>query len=252
MSSKFQVKLDKKNNRVIKSGPSDFLKLEALMTNKAYVVSRKHEIFCVPKVLSFDSSLGILETELIQDISPLKPLLYDKLSLVALLEKTAEAIFIIHDNIVLDKNEIFYLPNNFMDDDCPNTAIHGDFTLRNVQYDVNKRIPVLIDWSFCPKYHMLANYGSRYFDLAFMVNSIFSSPPYDFIFSDKHRHEMAMHFIKSYFRHMQSTIEYGIFTNYLKKLSRILYKQAKIDSSLLKTIKERRNRLNFIEFANSL
>lgn len=252
MSSKFQVKLDKRNNRVIKSGPSEFLKLEALMTNKAYAISRKHEIFCVPRVLSFDSSLGILDTELIPDISPLKPLLYDKLSLVALLEKTAEAIFIIHDNIVLDKNEIFYLPHYFMDDDCPETAIHGDFTLRNVQYDVKKRIPVLIDWSFCPKYNMLANYGSRYFDLAFMVNSIFSSPPYDFIFSNKHRHEIAMLFVKSYFRHMQSTIEYGKFKKYIRKVSRFLYTQAKIDSGLLKTIKERKNRLNFIEFADSL
>jgi hypothetical protein len=252
MSSHFQVTLDKRENRVIKSGPSKLLELEALMTARAYTVSRKHENFRVPKVLSFDASHGILETELIPDISPLKSLLDKKVALTELLEKTAEAISIIHEEVTLEKNEIFYLPKKFMDNGCLNAAIHGDFTLRNVQYDVTKRIPVLIDWSFCPKYLLRANYGSRFFDLAFMVNSIFVSPPYNYIFQHKERWEIAFSFVESYFRSSKSYIEVKNFKKYLQKISRLLYNQSKIDSSFFKKIKERKNRITFIKFADSL
>lgn len=252
MSSKFQVILDKNKNRVIKSGPSEFLELEALMTNKAYEVSKNYDNFRVPKVLSFDRSLGILEMELISGISPLKPLLYDKFTLVSLLERTAGAIFIIHEKLALNKEEIFYLPNQFMDNSCVNTAIHGDFTLRNVQFDVNRKIPIFIDWSFCPKYHVLANYGSRFFDLAFMANSIFSSPPYSYITCNKERNVIALSFIESYFGIVKSKNEFQKFKKYLQKISRLFYLQSKIDSSLLKRYKERANRIAFIDFADSL
>jgi len=252
MSTKFQVIIDIRKNRVVKSGPSEVLELEFLMTNKAYAVSRNHEKFRVPKVLSFDVSLGILEMEFIPNISPLKPLLYEKGHLISLLEKTAEAIFIIHEKLVLEEKETFYLPNMFLDDACLNTAIHGDFTLRNVQYEVNKNIPVFIDWSFCPKYHVLANFGCKFFDIAFMVNSIFTSPPYSYFFQNKERYRIAIYFIESYFRLNKSIDEYNKFKKYLQNISRVLYLQSKVESTLSKKFKERKNRIAFIEFADSL
>lgn len=252
MSSNFQVTLDKERNRVLKSGPTQILELEALMTHKAYEVSQKHANFRVPKVFSFNASLGILEMEYIPDISPLRFMLYEKASLTDFLQKTAQAIFIIHENVCLENEEIVFLPNDFMDDACLNTAIHGDFTLDNVQYDVNNGTIVLIDWSFCPKFHIPANYGSRFFDLAFMVNSIFSSPPYSFIFCQKERFSPALKFIDSYFKLTNSSCDYHEFKKYLQKFSRFLYKQSKNGTKITKIIKERNNRLSFIKFADFL
>lgn len=252
MSSMFQVTLDIKKNRVLKSGPSQFLELEALMTNKAHAVSRNYENFRVPKVFSFDGSLGILEMEFIPDISPLKNLVYEKVDFLDLLSKTAEAIFTIHEKLFLENHEIFYLPSKFMDRASVNSAIHGDFTLDNVQYDIIKKIPVLIDWSFCPKFNVPANYGSWFFDLAFMINSIFSSPPYSYIFCSKEKYMIGMCFIESYFKLGKSFYEYKKFKHYLQKVSRLFYQKSKNESRLVKKFRERKNRISFIKFADSL
>jgi hypothetical protein len=252
MSKLFTVKLDYDRKIALKSGDPGALFVEAMVTRKAYELSCRHKIFRTPKVISFDPARGVLELELIENIEALKSLLPGNPKLGSLLAMAAESLVLVHEELRLDKEEMIRVPEVLSCAQCGESAIHGDFTLRNVQYDLSNNMLVIIDWSFAPGFQKVANYGPGYLDLASMVNSIFSSPPYSFFSRGSDRAELAQVFINRYFELCGPRADFKLFASYLHRISEMFFRNARNRTPWHRFQRQKQNRKKFVRFADLL
>jgi len=252
MSSFYSVNIDHEKKKVFKSGPAKAIALEAFMTSKAYDLSCRHKIFRTPKLIFYDPNKNIIEFELIDNIAALKSLLPQNNNLSNLLAKAAESLAIIHDELKLDHKDSVHVPDEISSNSGSDVPIHGDFSLRNVQYVLTTNQLVIIDWSFAPRFQVLANFGPRYFDVAFMINSLFSSPPYSLFSRGADRAELAHIFINRYFEVAKDGGDFNLFAKYLRMISELFFQRAQSRTPWPQFLLQRQSRMNFVRFADSL
>ncbi len=204
------VIIDYKKKVVTKTGSPEVIGLEAKMTEKAYELSCISKTFRVPKVLCHDYSMGILKLELIENIRPISTLLQNRKKFKKIISITGECLAYIHDELSLQEESVFRFTKekNIEIDEESNAFIHGDFDVYNVQYDFIDESVVILDWSLSPLMDSLANYESRYWDISWMVGTIFQCRPYNFnIFSrSNERGYFANIFLDTYFKNSRYKI----------------------------------------------
>ena len=161
-----------------KTGDANLLAVEAEKAAKAFDIGKSTGLFYVPKVNSFNADTGTLEFEKLHGLSTLLDLAISKdRRLLELFEKTGQALATIHDQLTLPEEMKHELPAEWMDSPQENVFIHGDFATVNVCYQQQSKRLVILDFSAAPMLGRTPTYGSRYFDILWFVNSIFSGVP---------------------------------------------------------------------------
>lgn len=249
------VEIDYKKKIVTKQGLPDSTGMEAKMTRKAYELSRNCKTFRVPQVISYDSFTGELELELIENIKPIYTLLPGSNDMLKKIVSTAgECLALVHSELSFEKKDIIRIPGELdIDDDGKNDVFfHGDFNLSNVQYDFRDNSLVILDWSLTPLFGVSANYGPRYWDIAWMVNALFAFRPYKFFSRCNERRVLADIFLKSYFKSSKCEIDSELLSQYMHRVYLIFLKKAKQRLKWHKYLLQKNNRKQYGDYAKSL
>jgi ubiquinone/menaquinone biosynthesis C-methylase UbiE len=161
-----------------KTGKPGTLVIEAAKASKAFDIGQDCGLFYVPKVVNFDAKTGELEFERLNSLVTLLDMATRKDErLFELLKKAGQALAVIHEKLVLPENMKHELPAEWMA--CPgeNVFIHGDFAGFNLCFDESSGRLVILDWSSAPFLGNVVTYGSRFFDIIWLVIFIFYGAP---------------------------------------------------------------------------
>ncbi|MHC4324840.1 MAG: hypothetical protein ACYSUX_11265, partial [Planctomycetota bacterium] len=161
-----------------KTGEPGTLAIEAAKASAAFDIGKDCGLFYVPKVINFDAKTGVLEFERLNNLVKLIDMAARKDErLFELLKKAGQALSIIHEKLLLPGEMKHELPAEWMA--CPgdNVYIHGDFAGFNLCFDESAGRLVILDWSSAPLLGRNITYGSRFFDIIWLVIYIFYGAP---------------------------------------------------------------------------
>ena len=161
-----------------KTGEPDTLAIEAAKASKAFNIGKDCGLFYVPKVVNFDAKTGVLEFERLNGLVTLLDMAARKdKRLFELLKKAGQALAVVHEKLVLPEEMKHELPAEWMASPGENVFIHGDFAGFNLCFDESSGRLVILDWSSAPFLGQNATYGSRFFDIIWLVIFIFYGAP---------------------------------------------------------------------------
>jgi aminoglycoside phosphotransferase (APT) family kinase protein len=161
-----------------KTGDPSKLAIEAAKASMASNIGNECGLFYVPKITNFDAENGVLEFERLNGLVTLLDMAARKDErLFELLKKAGQALSVIHETLVLPQEMKHELPAEWMA--CPdeNVFIHGDFAGFNLCFDESSGRLVILDWSSAPLLGNVVTYGSRFFDIIWLVIFIFYGAP---------------------------------------------------------------------------
>jgi len=166
------------NDIIRKTGEPGTLAIEAAKASRAFDISTECGLFYVPKVVNFDDKAGVIEFERLDGLVTLLDMAARKDGrLSELLEKTGQALAVIHEKLVLPEQMKHNLPSEWMARPGDNVFIHGDFAGFNLCYDESAGRLVILDWNSAPLLGNVATYGSRFFDVIWFVVFLFYGAP---------------------------------------------------------------------------
>jgi len=248
---KKNIIIDLKNNTFLKRVSTDNILLEIESSTFAYHVSQKTNLFKVPNILDYNKKEGWIKFEFINNIHPLKDVLHNHNELVELIPKIGKCLAFIHNNFQLNEKVELPLEINLPDQKNSFVFLHGDFNLNNVQYRVCDKEIFIIDWALTPLFPKSANWGTFYWDICWMINSIIAEYPLNF-YRNKYREQLAILFIINYMKHSTLKIEKEILGNYLYRLSNIFKNKSKSRYHWSKYLSQWKNRDNLRIFSKKI
>ena len=190
-----------------KAGEPGTLAIEAAKASKAFDIGKDCGLFYVPKVLNFDAKTGVLEFERLNGLVTLLDLAARKDErLFELLKKAGQALAVVHEKLVLPEEMKHELPAEWMASPGENVFIHGDFAGFNLCFDESSGRLVILDWSSAPFLGHNATYGSRFFDIIWLVIFIFYGAPRRCLFNWD-ASAMANAFLAGYAEYHPETIQ---------------------------------------------
>lgn len=207
-------------NTVIKTCETASSKIEFIKMTKAKEISSMTGLFYVPEVYDYQEDKGIIVMEKIKDLKGIRNFKFSKASYKDLIINTAKSLAVIHDELHLPKEMIIPIQKK-IDHSDGRVFIHGDFSTENISISsTNPRTIVIIDWQMTKIYGGSGTYGTRYFDLSWFINNLFSVPFYKYFYS-LNVSEYAGLFVSTYFENCKS-YECNIenFSKYLIKFYR--------------------------------
>ncbi len=245
------LQINKIENTIRKSISRNGIDLEIKMTKAARELAVTSGLFQVPKIKDYSLEQNWIDFEYFENIIPLKKLLNDKTPLKKIIPSVAQCLAQIHDNLDLGEENKYVIPSeiSFGVEEINFVFLHADFNLENVQYDLSTEKIVIIDWSLTPLLDKSANWGTRYWDICWMINSIIVMPP--FVLSrNAFRESLADSFIKNYLEYVKADINVKYLDNFLFDLSHYFYIYAKNHLKWIHFLRQRKNRKNFIKYAS--
>lgn len=164
---------------VRKTGEPSIMAVEAAKASRAFEIGKDSGLFYVPKVVNLDAEAGVLEFERLSGLATLLDLAVHKdQRLPGLLERTGQALAVVHEKLVLPEEMKHELPPEWMGSPDENVFVHGDFACINVGlYEPSGEL-VILDWSAAPLVGRTPTFGSRYFDILLFTSSMFHGAPY--------------------------------------------------------------------------
>ncbi|KPL77317.1 hypothetical protein ADN00_09320 [Ornatilinea apprima] len=248
---KDNIKFELDKGYIKKSPVNNGASLEIASSISAYSLAKRSGLFSVPEVLEFDLEANEIVFEYIQNISPVGSLLHHLGD-----EKLAEIFFRVgqilrYIHLSLEPDCGRYLIPKSIDFEGWKTFLHGDFNLINVQYDLLRDHIVILDWSLTPLLKKSANWGTHFWDIAWMINSIFCSPPYltnDYLY----RKMLAESFLLGYQQNSSNVIDKKAFSLYCQNVFELFLKKFQQRTDFLHQIVQLPNRFMFEKFSLSL
>jgi len=173
MARQTEISIDLERNILRKKVSIEKVLLEAKMTQAAYHFSRTTQSFRVPEVVGYCDVQGWIDFEYLPNLIPLHQLLHSKDSnLISIMADVGHCLAQVQIGLEVDDVNKIELPLDInMNGD--KTFLHGDFTVSNVLFDTQTQQITILDWSLTPWAKTIANWGTTYFDAAWMVQSIF-------------------------------------------------------------------------------
>ena len=140
---------------------------EILMSMEMASFSKCQNEFCVPEVIEVDRTNNTIKLEYIGNaltlrqyyIGELKKFFQSNQKLEAIIKRMAEAISTVHKKFGIQNGiKKYNLPDKYNFSNVGyNNYLHGDFTLNNILFNLNKNQIYIIDWSTSPVFPFQAN-----------------------------------------------------------------------------------------------
>jgi aminoglycoside phosphotransferase (APT) family kinase protein len=190
-----------------KTGEPGTLSIEAAKASMAFDIGNESGLFYVPKVLNFDAGTGILEFERLNSLVTLLDMAAREDERVfELLKKAGQALAVVHEKLLLPEEMKYELPPEWMASPDENVFIHGDFAGFNLCFDETSSRLVILDWSSAPLLERNITYGSRFFDIIWLVIFLFYGAPRRCLFNWD-APGMANAFLAGYAEHSPEIIQ---------------------------------------------
>ena len=185
-------------NTVTKTAAPDLMRVEVEKTRRAYEIGKDCGLFRVPEVLDYDEDEGIAVFERLHKIESIYKVITWGKQYVALVEHLGASLAIIHRELTLPDDMCIPLPAEFALSHNE-VFLHGDLTLDNVCVGSSWPPIVILDWQFTTGYGGRATFGTRYFDIMWLIGNLIRRPTPRFLFSNPVR-PVAKAFMESYYQ----------------------------------------------------
>ncbi len=161
--------------RFIKVNHPGLMRIEVEKTIRAEEIARECGHFSVARVLNFNPEKGEAEFEHIDDLVPIERAFSAGMETQATLARAGAALGAIHRDLRLPEEMAHSFPTDI---DGPGSSVflHGDFNVRNVCVSEGLKKIFIFDWQTTLQLDPWSTFGSRYIDVAWFVNSMFSRP----------------------------------------------------------------------------
>ena len=158
-----------------KSGDPVLLSIEAYKLTMAAKIARQTNLFEVPRIIEFDEQNGLLTTEWIPDLVPIRNICLPSSNSNSVMRRVGRALAAIHALLSLPPHLRIGLPASIAD--AGNQAfLHGDFSGENVCFRMTDCSVVILDWSMTRLLGGTSTFGTSYFDIAWFINNLFTKP----------------------------------------------------------------------------
>ena len=251
MGSHSQVLIDPVKSIVFKKiFDSDHFSLEVETTKAALTTAAKTGAFAVPQILAVDKRENVICFEYIPSLTPLSGLLEQAGSTESstIMKRVGNALAAIHTGQMVNRKTI-PIPIHFTNHSTQ-SYLHGDFNLANIQIDPATDRIVVLDWAFTPLGNQTGNWGPVYWDLAWMLNSIFTFPPF-WGAGYRGRLSLADNFLKAYHSQTMELRDLNDFSAYCLNVFRLFVRKS-LRQKLSTFLVFLPNRLQFARYALSL
>jgi len=196
--------------------PPELARVELKKTIMGKSISEKCGLFSVPEVCDYDEKNGVIVFERIHGLRGVGRVKFGKDLYNNMIIEAGKSLAAIHNHMILPDDMKIIVDKNI---DFPGTKIymHGDFSVENVcTIDDSPGSLVIIDWQMTSMHGGKGTYGTRYFDIAWFVNNLFSKPIYKYIFRDDVDNAAKL-FIDAYFDACSdTTCNMNKFSEYLR------------------------------------
>lgn len=163
------------NGVFIKTADPTTMHIEVEKTVRARSIATSCGIFEVPEILDYDVESGRITFKLIQNIQNLRNAITSEQSARPIMRTLGRALAIIHKDMALPENMRLSLPYEYAMSGSE-VFLHGDFAPGNVFVCSDSKRIVILDWQSSAKLVLPVTYGTRYFDLTWMIYYLFYRP----------------------------------------------------------------------------
>lgn len=201
-------------NTVTKTTAPELMRVEVEKNRRAFKISKECGLFCVPEVLDYDETKGVAVFERIKNIQPIQGIIFKTSQIKCLMERVGTSLAIIHQRLILPYEMSIALPSEF---DLPGTEVflHGDFTADNICFQKRTSMIFILDWQMTARHGGQATYGSRYFDLFWLMNHMIWAPKLRYLLRDPVT-PITKFYIESYFTESGITYDEEMLVRYAK------------------------------------
>jgi len=207
-------------NTVTKTAAPDLMRVEVEKTRRAFEIGKNCGLFRVPEVLDYDEAKGIAVFERLHEIKSIfKAIAWGK-QYIALAENMGASLAIIHRELTLPDDMRVPLPVEFVLS-RNEVFLHGDLTLDNVCVGSSWPPIVILDWQFTTGYGGRATFGTRHFDIMWLIGNLIRRPTPRFLFSNPVR-PVAKAFMESYYQEAGLSWDPDEFAVYTRRSLKLL------------------------------
>ncbi len=166
------------DDTVIKKGDPALMRVEVEKMTRAYQVGKDCGLFDVPRILDYNDVEGRLVMERIPNIRGIRWSRLTGSGRKNLFDRVGRALSAIHQSLKLPDAMIIPLCAD-LEHKGSEVFLHGDFSGENVCV-TEGQFPniVLLDWQMTEIHGGKCTFGTRYFDVAWFINNLFTRPIY--------------------------------------------------------------------------
>lgn len=215
---------------VIKSGPPEMMRIEAEKMVQAHKIGAHSGLFSVPQIVEMDERMGVLTLRRIPNIRGIRNASFGGDTWAHLMQRLGRAIALVHEELQLPEDMHIPLPPELLGPAGAGAYLHGDLSSENVCVTAHSDPQlVILDWQFSPRYGGGANWGARYFDVAWFIGNLFRKPIYKHL-GGVSANMAASVFIDSYFREARASVSKAEFAAYHEefRLHRMLTQEQRL------------------------
>lgn len=221
---------------VVKTHDPELMRIEVAKTQQAYKIAESNRLFRVPKVLDYDEFRGIATFEKLHNFQPLLHIvLASKQDSSEMLARVGKILAVIHRELLLPENMVFPLPPDLRLYGASEVFLHGDFNATNIGVNSNSEIAVF-DWQMTAVHGEKSTYGTRYFDVVWLINHLFYIP-FHFNFLTYIPEKPLFAFLRNYFMEANRQSMLSEFCDYMKHFFMYKFALRRKQMSLLDWIK---------------
>lgn len=166
---------------IIKTGDPELMRVEVEKTTRAFEIGRQSGLFRVPRILDYYEKKGEVVFERIADIHGVRHAVSFGSRYAELLGRIGVALALVHRELELPGDMVVALPDEFALKGNE-VFLHGDFSVDNVCVRKGSSEIVILDWQMTKVHGGKATYGTRYFDVVWFTNNLFTKPFHKYLF----------------------------------------------------------------------
>lgn len=200
---------------VIKTGEPHLMRVEVEKTNIALQIGRQSGLFRVPEIIDYDAIKGKVVFERITDIHGVRHAVSHGEKYGEILERIGIALAEIHKKLELPEDMVDNLPEEF----CftgNEVFLHGDFSVDNICVSDKNHAIIILDWQMTKMHGGKATYGTRYFDIVWFINNLFTKPFHKYLSGPSVR-RAAEKFLSGYISNSDVSWNTQEFASYMMK-----------------------------------
>lgn len=224
-----------KKDTVLKKVDPRFMEVEVKITQAAYDLARTSGLFCVPKIIRYERSSGLIEFERIKGYMTVGQLLARMDDNLEVIRRAGTVLAHIHDHLRVSPDLRLPVASKWLAPDGDVVPIHGDFNTVNVGYKRETNVIVVLDWASATSLGARCTTGPRYIGLAHFIYSLLIQQA-NFLKSIGQLRRRTNAFLEGYQTESGKRIDLSILADFLLHFSIVLFPTHTKHKNLLKRL----------------
>jgi len=207
---------------VLKKVDPRFVDIEVRVTQAARELACRSTLFCVPQIIRYNRSSGVIEFERIHGFITLGQFLAKKPDNIIIIRRVGKVLAHIHNHLCVPPDIRQPADSRWISIDGDVVPMHGDFNTVNVGYKEDTNAIVVLDWTSPASLGPRSTVGPRYLELAHFIYSLCIHQA-NFLKSLRLLRRRANAFLEGYEAELGRQIDLSILADFLLRISLVFF-----------------------------